>query len=77
MKLCLPYLRKSKGNVLNVLSTVSVQNYNNLSFFCMSKAALDMFNKFLASEDGKNGIRVNSVNPGFVDTGNRPCFHLT
>ena len=69
-KLCLPYLRESKGNVVNVSSVGSVQNYDNLSFYCMSKAALDMFTKCLASEEGKNGIRVNSVNPGFVDTRN-------
>ena len=70
-KLCLPYLRESKGNVINISSTGSVQNYNNLSFYCMSKAALDMFTKCLATEEGKNGIRVNSVNPGFVDTGSQ------
>ena len=69
-KLCLPYLRESKGSVINVSSTGSVRNFDKFAFYCMSKTALDMFTKCLATEEGKNGIRVNSVNPGFVDTGN-------
>ncbi|CAG2110530.1 unnamed protein product [Medioppia subpectinata] len=36
--------------------------------YCMSKSALDMFTKCMASELGPKGIRVNSVSPGAVKT---------
>ena len=50
-------------------SVASVRCLENFAFYCMSKAAVDMFTKCMALEEGKNGIRINSVLPGFVDTG--------
>ena len=36
--------------------------------YCSSKAALDMLTKVMAMELGPHQIRVNSVNPGAIDT---------
>ncbi|CAG2121045.1 unnamed protein product, partial [Medioppia subpectinata] len=40
----------------------------NLSGYCMTKSALDMFTKCAAVELGPKGIRVNTVSPGAVRT---------
>ena len=39
-----------------------------LSMYSSSKAALDMLTRTMAMELGKDQIRVNSVNPGGIDT---------
>ncbi|CAG2107779.1 unnamed protein product [Medioppia subpectinata] len=57
------------------LSSITDDNYvenhrsgKRFSSYCMSKAALDMFTKAIAVELGPKGIRVNSVNPGYIYT---------
>ncbi|XP_054154826.1 uncharacterized oxidoreductase MexAM1_META1p0182-like [Oppia nitens] len=68
--LCVPYLRRSStgGSVVNVSSVRSRQTRPEVSAYCMSKAALDMFTRCMAAELGPFGIRVNSVNPGATRT---------
>ncbi|XP_075263236.1 putative oxidoreductase SERP2049 [Convolutriloba macropyga] len=67
-KLCIPYLRESKGNVVNTSSILANVPLETFGYYCMSKAALDMFTKCIALEEGKNGIRANNVNPGLIGT---------
>ncbi|XP_054153475.1 3-oxoacyl-[acyl-carrier-protein] reductase FabG-like [Oppia nitens] len=64
-----PYLEKTKGNIINISSIRSIQTNPKLSAYCMSKAAIDMFTKCMAAELGSKGIRVNSINPGPIRTG--------
>ncbi|XP_054167703.1 uncharacterized oxidoreductase MexAM1_META1p0182-like [Oppia nitens] len=60
---CVPYLAKTRGNVINISSNASKVTINGYSPHCMSKAAVDMFTKCMAAELGpKHHIRVNSVN---------------
>ena len=40
-----------------------VRSFPNLGFYCMSKAAVDMFTRCLALELAEDEIRVNAVNP--------------
>ncbi|XP_075262557.1 putative oxidoreductase SERP2049 [Convolutriloba macropyga] len=63
-KLCIPYLRLTKGNIVNNSSILATHPVPNHSFYSMSKAALDMFTRCIAVEEGKNGIRANSISPG-------------
>ncbi|XP_054167702.1 uncharacterized oxidoreductase MexAM1_META1p0182-like [Oppia nitens] len=66
---CVPYLAKTRGNIINISSNGSKVTINGYSPHCMSKAAVDMFTKCMAAELGpKHHIRVNSVNPGVVLT---------
>ena len=58
-----------QGNIVNNSSIASMKSFQNSAFYNMAKAALDMFTKTLAAEEGPKGIRVNCVNPGVVDTG--------
>ncbi|CAC5390068.1 unnamed protein product [Mytilus coruscus] len=38
--------------------------------YCMVKVAIDMLTKCLAKELGPHGVRVNAINPGFIDDTN-------
>ena len=68
-KLCLPYLRKNKGSIVITSSNLAIRPAVEYTFYCMSKAALDTFTRCMAAEEGKNGIRINNVNPGLTDSG--------
>ncbi|CAD6189798.1 unnamed protein product [Caenorhabditis auriculariae] len=67
-KTALPHLIKSKGTIVNVSSINGPCPFPNVTYYCMSKAALDQFTKCLALEMAPNGVRVNSVNPGVTVT---------
>lgn len=67
-KLCVPHLTKTKGNVVNVSSICGMVPVYHSTFYSMSKAALDQFTKCSSNEFAKHGIRVNSVNPGLIET---------
>lgn len=67
-KLCLPYLIKTKGCIVNVSSISGLRMFTGESVYGVSKAGLDHFTGVLALEMAKDGVRVNSVNPGVVRT---------
>jgi len=64
----LPHLRQSKGNIVTVGSISGLQGQPYNSSYCATKAGLIMFMKALAVELAVDGIRVNIVCPGGVDT---------
>jgi len=64
----LPHLRESTGNIVTVGSISGLQGQPYNSSYCASKAGLIMFMKALAVELAADGIRVNLVCPGGVDT---------
>lgn len=67
-KHAVPYLERTKGNIVNVSSICGMVPVYSSTFYSMSKAALDQFTKCASNEFGRKGIRVNSVNPGLVET---------
>lgn len=67
-KLAVPHLKQTKGNIVNVSSICGMVPVYSSTFYSMSKAALDQFTKCSSNEFAQHGIRVNSVNPGLVDT---------
>lgn len=67
-KLSVPHLEKTKGNIVNVSSICGLVPVYSSTFYSMSKAALDQFSLCASNEFGRKGIRVNSVNPGLIDT---------
>lgn len=66
--LAVPHLIKSKGNIVNVSSVNGVRSFANVLAYCMSKSAVDQFTRCVALELAPKGVRVNSVNPGVVET---------
>lgn len=62
------YFGKSGGSIINISSLVSVSSMPNLSVYSATKAAVDAITRTLAAELGPRKIRVNSINPGLVET---------
>lgn len=68
-KLCLPLLRKSgKGNIINFGSYDGFIADPKLAAYCATKGAVHALTKAMACDHGPEGIRVNAICPGFVDT---------
>uniref|UniRef100_G3MR96 Uncharacterized protein n=1 Tax=Amblyomma maculatum TaxID=34609 RepID=G3MR96_AMBMU len=64
----LPYLRESKGNIVNVSSVASQAVIYNMVPYSVAKAALDHLTRNAAFENAPHGVRVNAVNPGVIAT---------
>ena len=56
------------GSIVNISSVVSTLGVPNGSVYSATKAAVDAVTRSLARELGPRKIRVNSINPGMVDT---------
>lgn len=67
-QLAIPYLKESKGNVINISSICGVRTFEGLFGYCMTKSAVDQFTRCAAVDLAKDGVRVNAVNPGVFDT---------
>ncbi len=61
--------RKSKGRIINISSVVGHTGNAGQIPYTMEKAAIDAMTKSLAKELWGKNILVNSVAPGFIDTG--------
>jgi 3-oxoacyl-[acyl-carrier protein] reductase len=58
----------SGGSIINISSVVAVSPMPNASVYSATKAAVDAVTQSLAKELGPKKIRVNSINPGMVET---------
>lgn len=63
----IPSVRMTKGNIVNVSSVAGTNSFPNALAYCVSKAALNQFTMCTALELAPT-IRVNSVNPGTIQT---------
>ncbi len=64
----LPLLKESKGNVVNVSTAIVYRPMSNMSTYAGSKGALNMLTKVWAKELALEGVRVNSVGVGPIET---------
>lgn len=67
-RLSVPYLKLTKGSIVNVSSVIGIRATPSLLAYSMSKAAINQFTKCIAAELGPMGIRVNAVMPGIINT---------
>ena len=67
-RLTLPLLRKSKGTIVNVATILADQPFPGNSVYCASKAAVVALTRSWAQELAADGIRVNVVSPGPIET---------
>jgi 3-oxoacyl-[acyl-carrier protein] reductase len=68
-KLVLPSMRtQPRGDIVNISSAATLHMAANSAPYNMAKAALEALSATLAKEERRNGIHVNVVAPGLVDT---------
>jgi NAD(P)-dependent dehydrogenase (short-subunit alcohol dehydrogenase family) len=67
-KFALPYLRQTKGNIINMASLVAAIGQRHATTYVATKGAVTAFTKALAVDEAPNGVRVNSVSPGNIYT---------
>jgi NAD(P)-dependent dehydrogenase (short-subunit alcohol dehydrogenase family) len=61
-------LKQKSGSIINVSSSVGKKGRERWGAYAASKFALEGFTQTLAEEVKNKGVRVNSVNPGPMDT---------
>lgn len=69
----IPHLRRAAADggdasVVNVSSVNGKRSFASCATYCMSKAAVDQLTRCASVDLAKDGIRVNSVNPGVTRT---------
>jgi NAD(P)-dependent dehydrogenase (short-subunit alcohol dehydrogenase family) len=67
-KVALPYLRKTKGNIINISSLVAVMGQLHAVTYAATKGAITALSKALAIDEAEYGVRVNCVSPGNIYT---------
>ena len=68
-KLAIPELRKAGGgSIINISSIYGIVGSETSAAYHASKGAVRIFTKAAAIQYAAEGIRVNSVHPGFVDS---------
>ncbi len=67
-KLAFPYLKKTKGTVINISSIEGFTPGQGMGLYSVSKAALIQLTKSLAREWGPYSIRANTICPGLIKT---------
>ena len=64
----LPLIRESKGNIINLSTVGATHRSPNLSMYTGAKAAVENFTRCWALELAEEGVRVNAIAPGAIDT---------
>ena len=67
-KVVVPFLKKTKGSIINTSSMVSIYAQASGCLYPMSKFAVNGLTKALSRELAGFGIRVNAVAPGITET---------
>lgn len=69
VKAALPLLKKTSGNIVVTSSVAGIKGEPQNSVYGGTKGFLNAFVQTLANEQAPNGIRVNAVCPGAIETG--------
>ena len=67
-KYAIPLIRQSKGNIINISSVIGIIPEPGSPAYCSTKAAVVMLTKCMAQEYAAEGVRVNAILPGPIDT---------
>lgn len=68
-KYFLPYLRQTRGSIVNMSSVNGFFVEPACAGYCATKAAIIGLTKAMAIDHGKEGVRVNCICPGYIDAG--------
>ena len=64
----LPSLRRRRGNIINVASGAALHGQRGAAAYSASKGALKLLTQSLAGDFGRDGVRVNALAPGVIET---------
>ncbi|MEP1329105.1 SDR family oxidoreductase [Pseudophaeobacter sp.] len=67
MKAAYPFLTRPGASIISISAPQSYLPYEGQSHVCAAKAGVDQITRTLSMEWGLEGIRINSVVPGFID----------
>ena len=68
IRAALPWLKKSRGSIVNVGSIEGLGANPGHAAYCASKAGLHGLTRAVAVDCGGDGVRCNAVAPGWIDT---------
>lgn len=72
----IPHLLASRGAIVNTSSTAALQAHPWTAAYSASKGGVLALTKALALEYGKQGVRVNAVCPGGIETAIQQAFQV-
>ena len=64
----IPHLLENGGSILNIASDWGLQGGHRAAAYCASKGGLVLLTRAMALDHAKDGIRINAICPGDVDT---------
>ena len=64
----LPYLLRAEGSIVNIASDWGLRGGERAVSYCASKGGLVLLTKAMARDHARDGLRVNAICPGDVDT---------
>ena len=67
-KYSIPHLRKARGNIINISSMVGLVGQPNAGAYSATKGGQISMSKGMAIDFAPDGIRVNVICPGWIDT---------
>ncbi len=69
-KFALPFLRQVTGTIVNIgtLNAETGRGAPNTTAYTVAKTGLVVLTKSMARAEGRYGVRINIVNPGFIET---------
>jgi len=65
---CLPMIKEAKGNIVNITTTMTTNPIATMANYAASKAAVYTMTRAWAKELAKDGVRVNSLGVGPIET---------
>lgn len=65
-KYAIPWLKKSKGVIVNVSSLVAIKGISGRAAYSASKGAVLAFSRAMQADYIKDGVRINCICPGTV-----------
>ncbi len=64
----IPHIRKAAGSIINIASVWGLEGGERAAAYCASKGGLVLLTRAMALDYAKDGVRINAICPGGVDT---------